>query len=289
MHDILVMNHTDWTQGVMKAVFRKTWPLFITIHLVLGIAGLFVSGCMTIDLYYSRLHRTSTGKYLCNIIVFNVLTVVIELPLHCIIMLYENWLWGMMVCFISAVLPYMLVHGTILSFLALTIDRYWSITHPSKRQINPTLCLLLIWVSAMCFSMPMVTFMQYEDISHFNARWANNGLCWSTGTKYNSIIFISIFALPVGLVVLILLKTSSELKTKEALYKVHELYNRARPPDADSIDINSINGDEFQVGKFRHCYLLRVEVYFLIIIIIILLLLLFLLFYYYMQSIDRSI
>lgn len=236
----------DWTSGVIRSTFQDTWPLFLTLHLLVGVVGLIASIYILFVVIYNKLHKNNTGSYLINIIVNNMLILTMQLPINFLVGLYENWTFGVAMCYMSAVVPYILVHSSMLTFIIMSIDRYRSISHPGKRQLNVLVCLITIWISSICAAMPIVTYIHYRDIHYLNPRVRNNGLCWSTGDDYTNIVFVTIFTLPAVVIALILVKTSAELKTKEELCKLHaQLHKTKKDTITDiSVDVNSLTGED---------------------------------------------
>ncbi|KAF6040116.1 hypothetical protein EB796_001589 [Bugula neritina] len=163
-----------------------------------------------------------------------------------LVMVYRNWIFGVMTCYMSAVVPYIMLHCSMLTFIIMAADRYRSIAHPTKRQLNVSLCLVTVWVSSVCAAMPSVTYIHYRDVHHLHSKLHNNGLCWSTGDEYSKVIFVTIFTLPAVIIAFLLVKTSAELKTKEALCKLHNSQSN-RNMGSDSLDEDSITAAEINV------------------------------------------
>lgn len=216
---VLTDNTTDYTKPVIRPSLMSIWPLFLSIHLLIWMCGLVSSLCMCVEMYFTRLHKNNTGIYLINLLVINFIILCVELPLNFILMVYENWVYGMMMCYFSSVLPYILVHSSMFNFILMAVDRYRSIAHPNKRQLNIVASVLTIWLFSICAAMPVIPYVHFEDISHFDIRLDNNGLCWSTADNYCKIVFVTIFTMPTVLIVFILMKISAELKLKEELCK----------------------------------------------------------------------
>ncbi|XP_067932752.1 neuromedin-B receptor-like [Watersipora subatra] len=211
----------DWTKGVVRPSMENTWPLFLSIHLLVIVIGVAASFSMLKDVILLRLYTNSTAIYLLNLLINNLLVLVVQLPVNFVMMLYENWVFGKAMCYIGAITPYLLVHCAMLTFILMSVDRYRSIAHPSKEQINVFVCLVTIWISSICVSAPVVAYMHYRDLGHLDKKLRNNGLCWSTADEYSKVIFVTIFTLPSVAIALILVKTTAELKTKRELCKLH--------------------------------------------------------------------
>lgn len=158
-----------------------------------------------------------------------------------IIMIYENWVFGMMLCYFSSILPYILVHSSMFNFILMAVDRYRSIAHPNKRQLNIAASLLTIWLFSICAALPVVAYIHFRDIGGVDTRLANNGFCWSTGDDYGRVVFVTIFTVPIVLVVFILLKIAAELKMKEELYKAN---SRNHQGSVDTDTTNSFVDDD---------------------------------------------
>lgn len=249
----------DWTKGVVRPSLQNIWPLFLSIHLLLGISGAASSICMCRDMFYTRLHKNSTGVHLINLLVINSLMLCIVLPLNFLVMLYENWIFGMLMCYFVSIAPYILVHSAMFNFILMAIDRYRAIAHPNKRQLNTVASLVTIWVFSVCAAMPVITYIHYRDIGHIDIRLKNNGFCWSTGDDYGRIVFITIFTIPVVLIVFILMKTAAELKMKQEICKANKnLRQRPCSFNAENSEIfledddDSIDGDIYDQRAIKN-------------------------------------
>lgn len=235
---------TDWTKGVVRPVFTHSWPLFLVIHVLIGGLGGVFSIYMAIDIIRNRWHNTNTGKYLLNLAVCNTIIAIVGLPMMFVIMLYENWIFGQAFCFFAAILPYAVVHCCMITFIALIIDRYRYIAHPEKKQINVIVLMVSIWVLSICAASPALAYTHYRDIGHLDSRLRNNGLCWSTGDDYSRVVFATIFTLPLLVVIILLVKISSEIKTKKALNQLYHLQAGKESPSGELVDVNSIAGED---------------------------------------------
>ena len=240
---------TDWSKGVVRPSMKSIWPLFLTFHLLIGIIGLIANISMFCDIIRTRLYRNNTGSYLLNLVINNILVLAVQLPMNFLILLFENWVFGEAMCYAAAIIPYLLIHSSMLTFILMSVDRYRSIAHPNKRQLNVLVCLITIWISAICAATPVVTYIHYRDLNGLTNKLANNGLCWSTGDDYSKIVFVTIFTLPALVIALILVKTASELKTKSELCKLYQttlrsLDDKGKAIDTMHSDVDSSAGED---------------------------------------------
>lgn len=254
---ILVSNESiDWTVGVVRPSLKGTWPIFLAIHLIVAVIGLFGSISMLADIICTRLYKNNTGAYLLNLVINNLLVLLVQMPLNFFIMLYENWVIGEVMCYVSAIVPYLLLQCSLLTFIFMSVDRYRSIAHPSKKQLNVYMCLITVWITSACAAAPMVTYMHYIHVGHLESRLENNGLCWTTGDDYSKIVLVTVFTGTAVVLALILVKTSAELKTKSAMSKLHERQSNLQEKCTDNIqldsDVDSCAGEDLNEKYKQH-------------------------------------
>lgn len=168
---------------------------------ILGIAGnIFV---IAVVAQYKHM-RTLTNVFLVNLTAGDLLVVLICIPITLGDYIYEEYVFGTIMCKLAPFLQGTAVAVSALSLLFIGINRYFAIHRPlkakiifSKRKIY--FMLASVWVLSFSAFIPLlvVNHVQETDILSFKKRSCNEG--WTSlqfKQLYNVFIFVLLFCFP---------------------------------------------------------------------------------------------
>ncbi|KAI4904200.1 hypothetical protein NFI96_000068 [Prochilodus magdalenae] len=92
---------------------------------------------------------------------------------------YSTWVFGRVMCHVSRFAQYCSVHVSVLTLVAIAIDRHQVVMHPMKQRMSwlqGVVWVGVIWVMATCFSLPHAiyqTLLRFEFGSQYwSGGWA---------------------------------------------------------------------------------------------------------------------
>ncbi|CAH0625557.1 unnamed protein product [Chrysodeixis includens] len=126
------------------------------IYTVIGIPGNLTT---IVALARCRKLRNATAIFIINLHICEVLFCVLVLPITAITFAQKHWTHGVVVCRLYPLVKYSLNAVSILTILAIAINRYVIVCHPLRypkiyKRRNLSIMLLAIWISAFGLFMP---------------------------------------------------------------------------------------------------------------------------------------
>ncbi|XP_017538286.2 probable G-protein coupled receptor 83 [Pygocentrus nattereri] len=101
--------------------------------------------------------RSVTSIFIMNLAIADILITLLNTPFTLVRFVYSTWMFGRAMCHVSRFAQYCSVHVSVLTLVAIAIDRHQVVMHPMKQRMS---CLQgvvwvgVIWVMATCFSLP---------------------------------------------------------------------------------------------------------------------------------------
>uniref|UniRef100_A0A8C4W7Z2 Prolactin releasing hormone receptor n=1 Tax=Gopherus evgoodei TaxID=1825980 RepID=A0A8C4W7Z2_9SAUR len=143
-------------------------PLFIPLYcLLVAVACLgnaFLVGCIAAN---KKLHNT-TNFFLGNLSLGDLLMCLTCVPLTASYAFEgRGWLFGRAMCHAVALLQAATVYVSVLSLVAIAVDRYVVVAYPVRRRIAPRYCGLVvaaIWALALALAAPPAWHTSYVDL-----------------------------------------------------------------------------------------------------------------------------
>ncbi|XP_014665182.1 PREDICTED: prolactin-releasing peptide receptor-like, partial [Priapulus caudatus] len=220
--DILSDSHNetiDPTKPILRISLRYVYPLFIFVYSLVCLVGTTGNVLILYTIMKKRL-RDPTYLLLGNMAVSDITKCVAVLPISLANLLIKNWIYGSFMCFFLPMLQYFPVHVSMLTYLTIAIERYRLILHPIKSRVPAGLCIIGIWVLAVCLVLPYAIYVKYIDLGFFlGSDFDGVGLCLVNVERnieeYTRAMFVCLYAVPLAIIAFLYVKVSAEIKVRE--------------------------------------------------------------------------
>ncbi|CAG2228144.1 TACR3 [Mytilus edulis] len=212
-----MLNHTEygnmfWLPWWQQFLFITA---FIILILVAAVGNLVV---IWIVLAHKRM-RTVTNYFLVNLAVADALISILNTLFTSTFLMYQDWWYGNIWCKFTMFISICTVVASVLTLMAIAIDRYMAIIHPLRPR--PTrrvvLAILCIWTVSIALALPNL--MYGTLITYPNITQKTCGPVWSDGTPaeskidfwYNVVIIIVSYVIPMAILILAYSRIGKEL------------------------------------------------------------------------------
>ncbi|XP_013914919.1 PREDICTED: probable G-protein coupled receptor 83 [Thamnophis sirtalis] len=114
---------------------------------------------------------SATSLFIVNLAAVDILITLLNTPFTLVRFVSSTWVFGKPMCHISRFVQYCSIHMSALTFAAIALDRHQVIMHPFKPRMSLVkggLCVLVIWVMAICFSLPYAIYQNLVRLSYGN-------------------------------------------------------------------------------------------------------------------------
>ncbi|CAL1529744.1 unnamed protein product [Lymnaea stagnalis] len=144
-----------WQQSIFYAMFLVMFLVaaggnIIVIWIVLAHKGM----------------RTVTNYFLVNLAIADVLISIFNVPFHFTYMLYQNWFFGLEYCKFAFFIAQCTISASVLTFMAIAIDRYIAIIHPLRPRLTGRIILTIIagiWLLSLLIALPNLLYATTYD------------------------------------------------------------------------------------------------------------------------------
>lgn len=126
---------------------------FITILIISSGGNLIV---IWIVLAHKRM-RTVTNYFLVNLAIADFLISVLNLPFTFLFLMYQDWWFGNFFCKFSCFISPCTISVSVLTFMAIAIDRYTAILYPLRPRMpkrHVVAAIIIIWLISISLSLP---------------------------------------------------------------------------------------------------------------------------------------
>ncbi|XP_071516329.1 neuromedin-U receptor 2-like [Panulirus ornatus] len=200
--------------GPQRVRYNALLPLTV-VYSVIAVGGVLGNALTCLVVARNHSMRTSTNYYLVNLAVADLLTFCLVLPVD----MYQMWVqypwpWGDAACKVRAVVPETLAHISVLTILAVSVERYVAITDPVYARTTHTMSrtarvLPVIWLIAFLAATP---WGYYQKVNVLPGPWgsvvAESAWCaipfHDTSTTWSWLMWVSsvgAFILPMTILV----------------------------------------------------------------------------------------
>ncbi|KAJ8318638.1 hypothetical protein KUTeg_003729 [Tegillarca granosa] len=178
--------------------------LFITLYVVMF---LIATGGNVIVIWIVMAHkrmRTVTNYFLVNLAVADTLISLLNTPFTSSFLLYQDWWYGELYCKFTIFISICTICASVLTFMAIAIDRYVAIIHPLRPRLTGRviLAIILIWTASVILASPNLIYAITETYPYGNSsittcfvRWPD-GVYSNTDLGYNMLIMAVTYVLP---------------------------------------------------------------------------------------------
>ncbi len=127
------------------------------------------------------------------------------------------------VCFVLPMMSSLPVHVAMLTHALIAVDRYRRILRPMAARLPAGLCLLAVWVVALCVVLPQAVFIKYIDLAATlgDDRFVGAAICCVNVERhieqYIRAMFVVMYCLPLAVIAFLYVKVDLDLHTKHSL------------------------------------------------------------------------
>ncbi|KAK6169371.1 hypothetical protein SNE40_020439 [Patella caerulea] len=188
------------------------WQQLIFIALFVVMFGVAAGGniiVIWIVLAHKRM-RTVTNYFLVNLAVADALMSIFNTLFNFIFVLYQDWWFGEDYCKFSMFISPCTISVSVLTFMAIAIDRYMAIIHPLKPRLTGRIVLTIIvgiWGASFLLALPSLLYATVFDIPDEKTNNTVRTVCyllWPDGASnqstadmaYNILLIIFNYFLP---------------------------------------------------------------------------------------------
>jgi hypothetical protein len=168
-----------------------------------------------------RSMRTLTNMFLVNLAIGDFLVIVICMPLTLGSLVYHNWVYGASMCKLTPFVQGVSVAVSVLTLLAISLDRFLAILKPMKARIifsKRTVKFILgaIWLLAIALFVPML-FVNNTTKEIYLGGLFEKTICseqWqeiSSKQIYSLFVFLTLYLIPLLIMTVAYIKTGSIL------------------------------------------------------------------------------
>lgn len=181
-----------------------------------------------------RRMRTVTNYFILNLAIADLAITCICIPFD--IPVQENdyiWPYGPFMCRILYPLQTMCMFASIFTLTAVSLNRFWAIVYPLRRQMtkgNATLVILLIWVISLFLTVPYVCVLGLNG-SSCEESWPN----MKYRKAYTLSIFVFQYLLPLSVIGIAYVKIGLELRKCIGPHQTNAALYRAQQEDATKV------------------------------------------------------
>lgn len=189
---------------------RSATTAVCTVILAIGVSGNLL---VPVVVCHTKELRNSTNLFLINLSIADLLVLVVCMP-PVLVELHskpETWVLGEVLCKAVPYVELTVAHGSILTILAISFERYYAICKPLKAgytctKMRALAIILVIWVVALMVTSPILLIAEYTTDIHNDGTTVT--LCLTSAHTtwqkiYFSTIVITFFWLPLVILVVI--------------------------------------------------------------------------------------
>ncbi|CAF0727777.1 unnamed protein product [Rotaria sordida] len=228
--------------------------------------------------FYNDPHLlTPSNNFLLSMAIADLLVGLIAMPFYSYAQIKGFWPFGQFFCKIWLTIDDVVTMASVLSIVAITIERYWSINHSVHYRRHTTktrirIFSLLIWLIPLLNFAPGIWFLEsHEDIHTTNTTKKNHSECigaYHSHTIYLIIAQINFFAWPLvviiilnALIVVNLYRRSHRFQTYNSFYEPRNtnILTKSKEENIDERQRQTIENDDqtISVANENKYYMLQ--------------------------------
>uniref|UniRef100_A0AAY4BC68 G-protein coupled receptors family 1 profile domain-containing protein n=1 Tax=Denticeps clupeoides TaxID=299321 RepID=A0AAY4BC68_9TELE len=131
--------------------------LLVVAYSVIIVFSLFGNSMVChVVLKTKRMHSV-TSLFIMNLAIADLMITLLNTPFTLVRFVHSTWVFGKVMCHVSRFAQYCSVHVSVLTLVAIAVNRHQAIIHPMKPRISRErglVWIIVIWAMASCFSMP---------------------------------------------------------------------------------------------------------------------------------------
>ncbi|XP_071808516.1 tachykinin-like peptides receptor 99D [Asterias amurensis] len=200
--DFYTINNTF--PHVMDQQSRIIWSVFVSAIILTAAGGnLIVIWIVSTD---PRM-RSITNYFLLNLAVSDTLIATLSMPSLFSYIVTQNWVMGEFMCRLARFMGTVSTVASVLSLVAISIDRYRAIVHPLLPRLSKTciVCMIIfIWIGAISFGSPQFFYSQLITFGYSDGDITQCYIIWPDGIQreyefwYNVTSFSVVYCVPLS-------------------------------------------------------------------------------------------
>lgn len=248
---------SEFSHPHLRKSFQHSYMFFVFMYGLLILIGFGANIMLIHKITVQRPYNTSMYKYLAFNALNDIIKCVVVLPLALSTTLFQNWVYGSFLCYLFPMLQDIPFHASMLTFLLITFDRYRQILYPLKQPFSSFLAMICVWVATIFAVLPYAVYTRYLDLEvYIGPQFKGTGICAinvdDNIEEYIRGLFILMYVLPLGLIAYLHVKSSEEIKARQAALTVsyHDVSvvgNR----ENDSVSMSSLNPNLISTGQLE--------------------------------------
>ncbi|KAK2161483.1 hypothetical protein NP493_1579g00045 [Ridgeia piscesae] len=207
-----IASHVDTNEAIVSEFMRSLYtydePLSIlliglySVAFVVGLLGNLFVIAVVIHLPHMR---TKTNMFLMNLAVGDLLVIVVGMPFTLAPYIYRNWVYGVVVCKLTPFVEGISVSVSVLTLLAISIDRLYAILRPMQARLllsgrRVIVVLPAVWLVAIVIASPVIVVNDtaVQPVTHTvyvttcEEKWRH--IDWKN--TYNVTVFVTLYVVP---------------------------------------------------------------------------------------------
>ncbi|CAF1051697.1 unnamed protein product [Brachionus calyciflorus] len=191
--------------------------------MVLFLSSLFCNIILLYIIYKFNRFRTSLNIYILSLICLNLIGTLIELPITILSNFNCQWIFSQLGCVISGFLMYFIGCTSIYIMALISLERYFMIYNSLKTKLNSNqvlfsilICVILGFIWAF---LPLVGWSHYSlegALTSCSVEWNERNF---NVLSYNVTIFITVFFIPILIIIITNFKLIKLIKDFRNVYK----------------------------------------------------------------------
>ncbi|KAM8841744.1 neuropeptide Y receptor type 2 [Synchiropus picturatus] len=188
--------------------------------ILFGVTG----NCLVIYVVHTfKKLQTVTNFFIVNLAVSDLLVNTLCLPFTLVYTLYDEWMFGQVLCYLLPCAQGMAVHVSTLTLIIIALDRYRSIIHHTEKKMSPMVCkviILITWGFSALLASPLAIFREYgtfdlspnRSVQVCTEEWAEGSM---SGSVYSISMLIFQYCLPLAINSVAYIRVWGKLKSQE--------------------------------------------------------------------------
>lgn len=160
---------------------RIIWSVFVSAIVITAAGGnLIVIWIVSTD---PRM-RSITNYFLLNLAVADTLIATLNMPWLFSYIVTQNWVMGEFMCRLARFIGTVATVASVLSLVAISIDRYRAIVHPLLPRLSKTciVCMIIfIWIGATSFASPLFFYAKLITFGYTDGAITQCYIIWPDG------------------------------------------------------------------------------------------------------------
>ncbi|XP_051981685.1 G-protein coupled receptor 83 [Xyrauchen texanus] len=147
--------------------------LLIVAYSVIIIISLFGNVVVCHVVIKNKRMHSVTSLFIMNLAIADILITLLNTPFTLVRFVYSTWVFGKVMCHVSRFAQYCSVHVSVLTLVAIAIDRHQVVMHPMKQRmsrVQGVAWIGVIWVMGSCFSLPHAIYQKLLRFEFVNNR-----------------------------------------------------------------------------------------------------------------------